>query len=87
MVMIQMNNEQTRNLYLIPYILWIALFVIAPIVLVFYYSFFDIEGNFTFANYVNFFTPVYLKMTLSSFWYAFLITGFSLLLVIQLPIF
>ena len=79
MVMIQMNNGQTRNLYLVPYILWIALFVIAPIILVFYYSFLDIEGNFTLANYGNFFTPVYLKMTLSSFWYAFLITGFSLL--------
>jgi len=78
-VMTQMNKGQTRNLYLVPYILWIALFVVAPIVLVFYYSFLDIEGNFTIANYVNFFTPIYLKMTLSSFWYAFLITGFSLL--------
>ena len=56
------------------------MFVIAPIVLVFYYSFFDIEGNFTFGNYVNFFTPIYLKMTISSFWYAFLITVISLLI-------
>ncbi|MCL6587968.1 MAG: ABC transporter permease, partial [Anoxybacillus sp.] len=30
--------------------------------------------------YAKFFTPVYLKMTLSSFWYAFLITFFSLLI-------
>ena len=42
-----MNNKQTRNLYLVPYVLWIVLFVVAPIVLVVYYSFFDIEGNFT----------------------------------------
>lgn len=75
-----MNNQQTRNLYLIPYVLWIVLFVVAPILLVFYYSFFDIDGQFTFNNYVKFFTPVYLKMTLSSFWYAFLITFFSLLI-------
>ena len=73
-----MNNPRTRNIYLIPYVCWIVLFVVAPIVLVFYYSFFDIEGNFTFGNYVNFFTPTYLKMTFSSFWYAFLITGISL---------
>ncbi|MCM3361365.1 ABC transporter permease [Niallia sp. Sow4_A1] len=66
--------------YTFPYYLWIALFVIAPVALVVYYSFFDIEGAFTFENYQKFFTPVYLKMTLSSFWYAFLITFFSLLI-------
>ncbi|WP_284140588.1 ABC transporter permease [Virgibacillus sp. LDC-1] len=74
-----MGNKLTRNLYMIPYSLWIVLFVIAPIMLVLYYSFFDIEGNFSLINYQKFFTPVYLKMTLSSFWYAFLITLISLL--------
>ncbi|MDF2035729.1 ABC transporter permease [Cytobacillus oceanisediminis] len=73
-------RTNSRNFYLIPYVLWIALFVVAPLLLVLYYSFFDIEGHFTFENYRNFFTPVYLKMTLSSFWYAFLITLFSLLI-------
>lgn len=73
-------KTSTRNLYLFPYALWIILFVVAPILLVLYYSFFDIEGNFTISNYQKFFTPVYLKMTLSSFWYAFLITAFSLLI-------
>ena len=68
------------NLFsLIPYYIWILCFVIAPILLVFYYSLFDLHGHFTFENYKNFFTSVYLKMTLSSFWYAFLITLFSLL--------
>lgn len=77
---IQMDNKLTRNLYMLPYALWIILFVVAPILLVLYYSFFDIEGNFSLVNYQNFFTPVYLKMTLSSFWYAFLITAISLLI-------
>ena len=74
-----MQNKM-RNFYLVPYVLWIALFVVAPILLVVYYSFFDIEGNLTVMNYQKFFTPVYLRMTLSSFWYAFLITAFSLLI-------
>jgi spermidine/putrescine transport system permease protein len=74
-----MENKVTRNLYVIPYALWIVMFVVAPIFLVLYYSFFDIEGNLSLVNYQKFFTPVYLKMTLSSFWYAFLITAFSLL--------
>lgn len=73
-------QNKFRNFYLIPYVLWIVLFVVTPILLVVYYSFFDIEGQFTFRNYQKFFTPVYLKMTLSSFWYAFLITFFSLLI-------
>ncbi|WHY87283.1 ABC transporter permease [Neobacillus novalis] len=75
-----MENKRTRGLYRIPYLLWILLFVVVPILLVLYYSFFDIEGNFSFVNYQKFFTPVYLKMTLSSFWYAFLITAISLLI-------
>src|SRR5690625_4969490 len=73
-------SSRARNIHLIPYVLWIVLFVVMPIALIVYYSFFDIEGNFTFNNYGKFFTPVYLKMTFSSFWYAFLITLFSLLI-------
>ncbi len=63
---------------LVPYLLWVALFVIAPIALVLYYSLLDLNGKFTLHNYANFFTPAYLKMTLNSFWYAFLITLFTL---------
>ncbi|WP_099223547.1 ABC transporter permease [Listeria costaricensis] len=73
-------TRRARNFYLIPYCFWILLFVIAPILLIVYYSFFDVDGQLTLANYQNFFTPVYLKMTLSSFWYAFLITVFTLLI-------
>ncbi|MBS7345051.1 MAG: ABC transporter permease [Caryophanon sp.] len=65
---------------LIPYILWIAIFVIAPIGLIAYYSLLDLNGDFTLANYKNFFTSAYLTMTLTSFWYAFLITFFTLLI-------
>ncbi|MFD1852068.1 ABC transporter permease [Oceanobacillus bengalensis] len=75
-----MNNKLSRNLYMIPYAIWILLFVIAPILLVVYYSFIDTQGNFSFVNYEKFFSSVYLKMTLSSFWYAFLITLISLII-------
>ncbi|AFC33338.1 binding-protein-dependent transport systems inner membrane component [Paenibacillus mucilaginosus 3016] len=73
------TNAATRSAYLIPYLLWMVLFVAAPIVLIAYYSFFDVDGNFTLGNYAKFFTPVYWRMALSSFWYALLITLFSLL--------
>lgn len=74
-----MQNKTFRNLFMLPYALWIILFVIAPILLVIYFSFFDINGNFSLTNYKNFFTATYLQMTLNSFWYAFLITVISLL--------
>ena len=74
------TNRASLRLSMVPYSLWIILFVIAPIGLIVYYSFFDLNGNFTIDNYKNFFTSVYLKLTVSSFWYAFLITFFSLLI-------
>lgn len=77
--MVQMMKNKSKW-YTIPYYLWIALFVIAPVLLIVYYSFFDIEDKLTISNYAKFFTPVYLKMTLNSFWYAFLITFFSLVI-------
>ena len=72
-----MLNKNSKALF--PYFIWIALFVIAPIVLVLYYSMLDLNGNFTLENYTKFFSVIYLKMTLTSFWYAFLITFFTLL--------
>ena len=74
-----MNHKILRPFQAIPYIGWLLFFVIAPILLILYYSFFDLSGNLTFDNYVNFFTSTYFTLTISSFWYAFLITFFSLL--------
>lgn len=75
----QLGQAKSKNIFLVPYVAWILVFVVAPILLVVYYSFLDLDGNFTLSNYMKFFTPVYLKMTLSSFYYAFLITAFCLL--------
>ena len=72
-------QSKNNKAALFPYLIWIALFVIAPIALVGYYSLLDLNGNFTLANYKNFFSSSYLTMTLTSFWYAFLITLFTLI--------
>lgn len=69
------------NIYSLPYLLWLVLFVIAPLVLVLFKSFFDTNGQFTFDNYVTFFSSAnYLKMTLNSFFYAGLVTLVTFLL-------
>src|SRR5690606_20487231 len=51
-----------------------------PIALVVYYSFLGPDHRFTLDNYRHFFTAAYLKMTLTSFWYALLITMFTLMI-------
>lgn len=68
-------DSKKHHMLAIPYYLWILLFVIAPIILLVYRSFFDISGNFTFDNYINYLTNInYIVMTISSFVYAFLVT-------------
>ncbi|MDO5708367.1 MAG: ABC transporter permease [Andreesenia angusta] len=68
-------QSKLKNRYMIPYILWIVLFVIVPILLIGYKSLFDINGNFTFNNYIEYFTSLnYLKMSFNSILYAFIIT-------------
>ncbi|EFR31412.1 ABC transporter permease [Eremococcus coleocola] len=74
-------NRKNNHYLAIPYYLWIAIFVIAPILLLIYRSLFDIEGHFTLNNYLYYFTSAnYLIMTVSSFVTAFLVTAITLLL-------
>ena len=68
-----------KRLMSVPYILWMLVFVIVPLLLMAGYSFVDLSGNITINNYAEFFSENYIKMTVSSFWYAFLITLFTLL--------
>lgn len=70
-----------RPLYAVPYFFWLMLFVIAPVLLIVYQSFFNIDGQFSLINYQTYFTSgKYLTMTLNSVWYAFLITLFTLII-------
>ena len=67
--------KNRSSFFSVPYILWILLFVIAPVILLFYQSFFDIHGQVTLANYKTFFISwTYLRMSFSSVLYAGIIT-------------
>ena len=79
-------NRKYNHLYAIPYYLWLGLFVILPLVLVLGSSFFDIHGNFTLANYAEYFSSInYIKMTMNSFIYAELLTIITLAQGIRPP--
>ena len=70
-----------KAFFLIPYLMWIILFVILPILLILWYSFTNSSNDFTLNNYVTFFrNGTFLKMMINSFWYAFLITLITLLI-------
>lgn len=67
----------TKKLYLsaLPYLLWLLLFVLAPIALLIYNSFLNLHHQFTLANYTTYFTSwTYLKMSLNSVIYAAVIS-------------
>ncbi|MDO4912074.1 MAG: ABC transporter permease [Lactobacillus sp.] len=70
-----------KSFFLIPYLIWIALFVVLPILLIIWYSFTNSANQFTLQNYITFFTNgTFLMMTVNSFWYAFLITLITLII-------
>lgn len=70
-----------RRMYVIPYFLWLLLFVVVPVVMIVYQSFFDRNGQWSLENYQRVFTSqTYLAMGINSVWYAFLITLLTLLI-------
>ncbi len=69
-----MKNRVINTIYYI----WIALFVIIPLLLVIGDSFLDTNQHLTLANYQTFATDIYIKMTINSFLVATLITIVSL---------
>lgn len=73
--------KKKLNAFSLPYLLWIGLFVLAPVALILYKSFFDIEGHLTLGNYQTFFASwTYLRMSLNSILYAGIITLVTLLI-------
>ena len=76
-------KKTTSNLFILPYFLWIFLFVLAPVVMIIFQSFFNVEGQFSLDNYKEFFTAqnlTYLKMSFNSVLYAGIVTLVTLLI-------
>ncbi len=65
-----------------PYAVWAVLFIVAPLIMVIYYSFTDAQGNFTLDNIMQIgnYTDIFVR----SVWYALLSTVISLLIAYPL---
>lgn len=75
-----MAKTKTNSLLASPYIVWMAIFIIVPLVITVYYSFTTIDGGFTWENYQKFFDPIYLGVLWRSLKIAFVCTLFCLLI-------
>ena len=64
----------SRRTWAWPYILFMALFVLLPLVLVAVYAFTDIDGHFTLRNFAKFFTH---SEAISTFLYSVMIAVFN----------
>ena len=51
-----------NKVLIIPYLLWMLLFIIIPVILLVYFSFTDLNGHFSFTNYEQILSLKYLKM-------------------------
>ncbi len=66
-----------------PYVIWSAIFVVVPLILIVYFSFF-VEGSFTLANYQKFMEKYYIEAMWKSIWMATVSTIICLLLAYPL---
>ncbi|MDE7218566.1 MAG: ABC transporter permease [Oscillospiraceae bacterium] len=71
-----MKNK--RSLFAVPYVGWMALFVVAPIIMVVIYAFSTADGGFTLGNFSSMGT--YAAVFTRSFWLAILATLICLLI-------
>lgn len=67
-----------------PYLIWMAGFVLIPLVLVFYYGLTDRSGAFTLENILAIRAPEHLKALILSLWLSFISTVICLLLAYPL---
>ncbi|MCS4487756.1 ABC transporter permease [Streptococcus sciuri] len=73
--------KKTTSLFSLPYLLWLFLFVLAPVALIIWTSFLDSLGHFTLDNYKTFFSSwVYLLMSVNSVLYAGIISLVTLVI-------
>lgn len=67
-----------NKLVALPYIIWMFLFIVAPLIIVVFYAFTNANGEFTFSNIVN--LREYVPTFLSSIWMGALAAFISLLI-------
>lgn len=61
LVWIRLKKGMHRSLFASPYLIWMIIFTVLPLLLIFYYSFTDASGNFTLDSFKTFIDSNYTK--------------------------
>jgi len=69
-----MKLKKSKIVLYTPFIIWLCLFIIIPVLLILYYGFTNTDGGFTLENFKQLADPTYLVVMLRSLWLAFLAT-------------
>jgi spermidine/putrescine transport system permease protein len=72
--------NRKKLIIMVPFVLWLGVFIVAPLVLVVYRSMTGAQGSVSLANYIRIGDPIYLSILLRSLWMAFLATLICLLI-------
>lgn len=72
--------KSNQRILAYPYIVWLTIFIVVPVVLVLYFSLSFKDGSLTLQNYRRFMTPVYGKVLYRSLKLAIVSTIFCLIL-------
>ncbi|HHT96368.1 MAG TPA: ABC transporter permease [Clostridiales bacterium] len=80
MTKLQKNKSNNIHILSFPYIIWMAIFIILPLILIVYYGLTYKTGNITFENIFFIFDPINFKALKLSLWLSFISTMICLLL-------
>jgi len=69
-----------RSFFASPYLVWMTIFIVAPIALIIWYAVTNMEGALTLENFIRFFDPIYADVLWKSIWMAFICTLICLLI-------
>ncbi len=73
------KNKMLHAFALFPFLVWIILLIVVPLLLIAYYGFTNTEGVFSFDNFRQFFRPDYLRVLWRSLYLALMSTLICLL--------
>ncbi len=78
------NKSLMARLMAAPHVVWSILFIVAPMLFVFYYAFTDADGGFTMSNILELASPSYLTIFARSGAFALVATAICLLVAYPL---
>lgn len=79
-----MKNEKKMGVFSFPYVIWMAIFVIVPLLIIAYYGFTTKDGSFTWDNVLSIADPIHRKALWTSIRLSVICTVICFLLALPL---